>query len=118
MTLNSIDDRMTADDRQEPTMPHPPKPPPPRWRFDPTVNLGHVLTFAGFVFLGTGIYTALDKRVVVLEAARYAQQASEARRDADITEFKRNMREDLQAINAKLDRLLLGGDRTGRRGGA
>jgi hypothetical protein len=89
---------------QEPPMPNRRK---PRWHFDPTINLGHVLTFAGFVFLGIGVYTSLDKRVVVLEAARYAQQVGEARRDADIVEIKRNMREDLQAISSKLDRLLL-----------
>lgn len=87
-------------------MPTPP-PPPSRWHFDPTVNLGHVLTFAGFVFLGAGIYTSIDKRVVVLEEARFAQQAVEARRDADLIEVKRNMREDMLIINNKLDRLLL-----------
>lgn len=35
--------------------------------FDKTINLGHVLTFLGFVMTGMIAWSTLDKRVVVLE---------------------------------------------------
>ena len=36
-------------------------------KFDPTINLGHVLTFVALVLAGLGAWTALDKRVTILE---------------------------------------------------
>jgi hypothetical protein len=76
-------------------------------RFDPTINLGHVLTFAGFIVAGFGAYSALDKRVVVLEEQRFAQAAVDRRQDDERSEMKRTNREDFKEINSKLDRLLL-----------
>ena len=38
-----------------------------RVRFDPTVNLGHVLTFIGFIISGFLAYQNIDKRIAVLE---------------------------------------------------
>ena len=40
---------------------------PRRVTFDPTINLGHVLTFAGFLITGFSAYSALDKRVTLVE---------------------------------------------------
>lgn len=75
-------------------------------RFDGTINLGHVLTFLGFLCTGAMMYMSVDKRVVVLETVRHDQLAVDARRDGDMTELKRTVREDLQIINGKLDRLI------------
>lgn len=75
-------------------------------RFDGTINLGHLLTFVGFMFAGAGMYTSMDKRVVVLETARTSQQLTDIRRDTDMSELKRTVREDLQVISSKLDRLI------------
>lgn len=35
--------------------------------FDPTINLGHIITFCGFLIAGSGAYYTLDKRVSILE---------------------------------------------------
>lgn len=51
-----MQDRDHADNRQ-----------PQGITFDKTINLGHILTFLGFVMTGMIAWSTLDKRVVVLE---------------------------------------------------
>ena len=75
-------------------------------RFDSTINLGHILTFIGFIVAGFVAWSTVDKRVVVLEEARTMQVRVDARQDAAIEENKRIDREDLKEINSKLDRLI------------
>lgn len=41
-----------------------------RFSFDPTINLGHLLTFIGFLATGFGAYATLDKRLSVQESKR------------------------------------------------
>jgi len=77
-----------------------------RIRFDGTVNLGHLITFAGFLVTCGAMWSAMDKRVTVLEDARIQQRQIDSRQDADAAESKRSVREDLQLISAKLDRLI------------
>lgn len=76
-------------------------------RFDPTINLGHVLTFAGFMVTGFAAYGVVDKRVAVLEEARISQVQIDRRQDDVTAEQKRTNREDFRDINSKLDRLLV-----------
>ena len=75
-------------------------------RFDATINLGHVLTFFGFIATGLGMWQAMDKRVVVLEESRVVQAATDRRQDAELSDNKKTVREDLKEISAKLDRLI------------
>ena len=42
-------------------------------KFDSTINLGHILTFLGFMVAGLTAWTTMDKRVVVLEESKKAQ---------------------------------------------
>jgi hypothetical protein len=76
-------------------------------RFDPTVNLGHILTFAGFMVSGFVAYGVMDKRVTVLEEARIAQSAIDRKQDEDRADMKRTNREDFKEINGKLDKILM-----------
>jgi hypothetical protein len=76
-------------------------------RFDPTINLGHVLTFAGFMVTGFAAYGVVDKRVAVLEEARVSQVQIDRRQDDVTAEMKRTNREDFRDINMKLDQLLI-----------
>ena len=57
-------------------------------KFDSTINLGHILTFLGFMVAGLAAWTTLDKRVVVLE------------------ENKKSQAQMLEKIDLKLDRLV------------
>lgn len=75
-------------------------------RFDATINLGHVLTFFGFIATGLGMWQAMDKRVAVLEESRVVQAATDRRQDAELSDNKKTVREDLKEISAKLDRLI------------
>lgn len=50
-------------------------------RFDPTVNLGHILTFIGFILSIMVVWSTLDKRVVVLEESRKAQELRDTGQD-------------------------------------
>lgn len=82
-------------------------------RFDATVNLGHLLTFAGFLIAGFGAWTTLDKRVVVLEESKKAQTQIDAAQDFRFSDAVAQLRAQLEKMDAKLDRLVetRGGDR-------
>jgi hypothetical protein len=53
-------------------------------RFDPTINLGHILTAATFLVVGTSGYVALDGRVGTLERAHRDEQAVRLTSDQQI----------------------------------
>lgn len=80
--------------------------PEKRVKFDATINLGHVLTFFGFIVTGVAMWQTMDKRVVMLEEARTVQLATDHRQDAELVDNKKTVREDLKDISAKLDRLI------------
>jgi len=44
-----------------------PRPPGRRLRFDPTINLGHILTFVGFLSAGGVAYIDMQKRLTTHE---------------------------------------------------
>lgn len=75
-------------------------------KFDATINLGHILTFIGFIGTGVAMWQTMDKRVVVLEEARAFQTSTDKRQDTALDETKKIVREDLKEINSKLDRLI------------
>lgn len=78
-------------------------------RFDPTINAGHLLTFAGFILAGFVGWTTLDKRVVVLEEQRKAQEVRDIGQDARsadrFTEIKDTMNEVKRAVEQVRDQL-------------
>lgn len=78
-------------------------------RFDPTVNAGHLLTFAGFILAGFVGWTTLDKRVVVLEEQRKAQEIRDVGQDArsadKFTEIKDTMNEIKRGVEQVRDQL-------------
>jgi hypothetical protein len=83
---------------------------PSRIKFDPTINLGHLLTFIGFIvaiFVG---WTNLDKRVVVLEEGRHAQLQRDIHQDKlnnqqfdQVTASLREVKVLLMRLEDKLD---------------
>lgn len=56
-------------------------------KFDPTINAGHLLTFAGFIIAGFVGWTTLDKRVVILEQQRISQEYRDASQDSRNNDF-------------------------------
>jgi hypothetical protein len=98
--------------------------------FDPTINLGHILTAATFLVVGTSGYVALDGRVGHLERSHRDEQAIRLTSDQqlesrimremtvqrahmdqvqvrvadDIREIKSIVREGFRDLDGKLDR--------------
>ena len=80
--------------------------------FDPTINLGHLLTFISFIIIGVGIYSSLDKRVLVLETSTSRQDMRDMSQDADRARISSEMKDSVNDIkrtvermNEKIDRL-------------
>lgn len=71
-----------------------------RLTFDPTINAGHLLTFAGFILSMMVGWSVLDKRVVVLEEARKTQAQVDQHQDAMQRANVDSVRESLQEIKA------------------
>lgn len=73
--------------------------------FDPTINLGHVLTALAMLATGFATYSSLDKRVVVLEerAAAQVRQAEEQRQE--LRDATREMKSDIKEIQRSLNDL-------------
>ena len=72
-------------------------------KFDPTINAGHLLTFAGFIIAGFAGWTTLDKRVVVLEEQRKSQEVRDQSQDSRSSEKFGEIRETMRDIKQTLD---------------
>jgi len=66
--------------------------------FDKTINLGHILTFVGFIGVGMVTWSTLDNRVVVLEESRKAQEMRDSGQDQRNTDQMATIRETLTEI--------------------
>lgn len=49
--------------------------------FDKTINLGHVLTFIGFILAGLAAWGTLDKRLTLVEESRAFQKQVDSSQD-------------------------------------
>ena len=78
---------------------------PKHFNFDPTVNLGHVLTFIGFIVSGFLAYQNVDKRISVLEEGRKTQELRDQYQDAQAASQNKFMQEILVEIKKTLEKL-------------
>lgn len=84
---------------------HPPAQPDHKPRFDPTINLGHVLTFVGFMLAGFGAWTTLDKRVTIIEERVSYQAQIDRAQDAKLNESMTTIKEALTDIRSNINRI-------------
>lgn len=84
----------------------------PGIRFDPTINLGHVLTFLGFLIAIFAAWVNLDKRVVILEENKRTQHQIDKAQDQllqqnliQIRETLNDMRTGINRLNDRIDRV-------------
>ena len=77
----------------------------PGVRFDKTINLGHVLTFIGFVLTGMVTWSAMDKRVTVLEEARRVQEARDIQQDGRLSEKMGEIRDSLAGLKRGVEQV-------------
>ncbi len=89
-----------------------PSSPRKRFAFDPTINLGHVLTaavtLAGAFSAGLAAWGSIDKRIVSLELEqRYSKERQEQRdlhQDQQLRETVIVIKEAIQRIERNIDR--------------
>ncbi len=78
---------------------------PKRFNFDPTINLGHVLTFIGLALAMFAGWSALDKRVVVLEEAKGYQRERDNSQDNAIRDQLFDLKEAVREVKRSVDKL-------------
>lgn len=74
-----------------------------RVAFDPTINLGHVLTFVGFLITGFSAYSALDKRVTLVEQQAAVVVEHSREQDGRVKETLREIRSDLKDLQRSVN---------------
>lgn len=75
------------------------------FRFDPTINLGHVASLIAAVLMVLASWISLDKRVVVLEEARKAQEVMDRVQDQRANEARTEIKETLVEVKRSIDRM-------------
>lgn len=71
-------------------------------KFDATINLGHMITFIGFLITIMVTWSTLDKRVVVLEESRKAQELRDSGQDQRHADQMSGIRETLVEIKTNV----------------
>ena len=74
-------------------------------KFDGTINLGHVLTFVGFMVTGFTAWTSMDKRVVILEEGRAQQKLIDQAQDSKSEQAFAQVRDALNRIERMVERM-------------
>ena len=74
-----------------------------RVAFDPTINLGHVLTFVGFMIAGFSAYSTLDKRVTLIESQIVANSTHVRDQDSRLKETLSDIRADVKELQRTIN---------------
>lgn len=69
-----------------------------RVNFDPTINLGHILTFAGFMIAGFGAWGNIDKRLTLTEVQSHAVMERTSEQDKRTAEALRELKTDVKDV--------------------
>lgn len=73
--------------------------------FDPTINLGHVLTFVGFIIAGFVAWSTLDKRLTVMEETRSYQRQTDSNQDQRALDAYIQVKETLSRLDRQVERI-------------
>lgn len=82
-------------------------------KWDATINLGHILTFIGFLLAGFGAWSTLDKRVTIIEESKYLQKQVDVSQDIRSAEAAGQIKEVLQRLDRQIERIADRLDKTG-----
>ena len=66
--------------------------------FDPTINLGHILTFVGFVVMGFGAWQTLDKRITLTELQNQTEELRAVEANARMVESLKELKNDVKDV--------------------
>ena len=73
--------------------------------FDKTINLGHILTFIGFIAAIATMYMNVNTRITMLEQYVTYQAKKDETQDAAVKEGKNEIKEALKDVHTSLDKL-------------
>ena len=87
------------------------------WHLDKSVSFGHILTTVATLLSLAAGWATMSERIAVLEQQQAGfnqriltilatQQSTDTRQDSEITEIKRQIREDYREIRRQLDQLV------------
>ena len=74
-------------------------------KFDATINLGHIITFIGFLMTGFITWSTLDTRVVILEQATKVQELRDRQQDNLLTSTNQHIAESLTEIKRAVEKI-------------
>jgi hypothetical protein len=74
-----------------------------RLTFDPTINLGHVLTFVGFIAAGAGAYSTLNQRLTILEERTSAGESRVREQQLAVKEALQEIRADVKDVQRSIN---------------
>ena len=74
-------------------------------KFDATINLGHILTFIGFMVSGFLTYENIDKRILTLESGQRVQDVRDNSQDHEQQMLYSNIKESLVDIKRAVSRI-------------
>jgi hypothetical protein len=85
------------------------EPPRKKFRYDPTINAGHVLSglfgLSSAVVFAVSVYSTLDKRIVTLEEARKYEEVIAARERANVEKKFDDIKSQTEKIQAAISDL-------------
>lgn len=76
------------------------------WRFNKEISIADVISIASAALAMFYMYTTLDKRLELLEKYAAVQTSIDRRQDDEALRYQARIDQQLQQINAKLDRLV------------
>lgn len=77
-----------------------------RVKFDPTINLGHILTFAGAMLAGFGLYGNIDKRLTVTEMQSVSTVERSVEQDRRMRESVNEIKTDVKDLQRSVNELI------------
>lgn len=86
------------------------------WHLDRRVSLGHLMTTATLLVAMTMWSGRMDTRISLLELSLTRQASVDRRQDEEAQQMRAEIREELRALNEKMDRYL--GERAKPRNGS
>ena len=87
------------------------QPPRKRVNFDPTINLGHMLTFAGFLLAIMASWSTMDKRMTVAEQRVISVEQRTTEQEMRLKESLVELKSDVRDIKRSVDELARNGGR-------
>jgi H+/gluconate symporter-like permease len=74
-------------------------------KFDATINLGHIITFIGFIITGFLAWQTMDKRVIILEQGTKVQELRDQNQDMQLNSQGQHIADSLADLKHAVEKL-------------